>query len=638
MTTRDPQDEEERRERARAPEAAAPEVRRARARLAGGDVRGALRLAKERLEDEPGDALAWFEMSRILYEMGDRPAALDARLKALALKRASTDAAAIADMLIEDGMYGEAEALLRARLESDDSQFTTRFTLARILLVTGRYLEAADEIRRLYEHGQSAPLVRADYLEALRFALLGDLDSLSQLVTRLRSNDVADYRLRFFEELEAFVAGGDADAFADAMGRLRRATKLSPVYRSLYRAVTPDLFQGAESRSRQEFHRVLGSRLALPKISGVDLPADQQRIAQDLFSRYSAVEFREIDDPHGGFSGDRVYRVFLTRRPYVENTCLVKIGRKHRVAIEKEKMERYVSGLLHPSFHPRVEGYSYGLRSAALRLSWSAAADETPFSLRKMYLDPRFTAEEFAGAVERLMRQVLYGWHVRNTRRRPSLLFRNIAPALKDIERCVVSRFPGAGSDAAVLAAPALGTSLRNPVVAIRALLRERSAEKHSIPFGLHHGDLNARNVLLDSLDTVCLVDFYKSGPGFVLKDYARLEADLRFETLDASSGPAEELRWMDERLARSMTREEIRSIDVRASMLRRRDVAAVLRPLAAEILGVPPDELRVLYAVALIDVLSRLLRYDHLAPVVTELVLAEIADLAAGLGAGGSV
>ena len=50
----------------------APEIRRANARLYGGNARGALKIIEEYLESHPNDAPALTVKSRILYEL-DKP-------------------------------------------------------------------------------------------------------------------------------------------------------------------------------------------------------------------------------------------------------------------------------------------------------------------------------------------------------------------------------------------------------------------------------------------------------------------------------------------------------------------------------------------------------------------------------------
>lgn len=613
-----------RRRAARPAEEASPEVRRARARLAGGDARGALRLINEHLARHPDDAPALFERARILIELGERPAALESQLKALGIKKAATDAAAVAEMLVEDGLYAEAEALLVARLARDDGQFTTRFTLAKLLLFSNRFLEAGIEIKRLYQRSKKSPLVRADYLASLRFALLGDERNVRAERDRLLGNSVGAERLLFFDALLEIVSGGDPDHFAETMARLRRTMRGNPLYHSLFKMITPDRFLGVESRTRREFRRILGTRLKAPRLTGASFSEEETLVVEDLFMRSLAVRFREIDAPDAGFSGDRVLRAMVETKTWRENSCLLKLGPKYRIALEREKMETYVLGKLHPGHHPQILGYAHGLRHAGLRLSWATDDDAPPVSLRRLAADEETPIETLQAIVSDLFRNVLKGWHRKNAGLKSVLLFERIR---KDLVPKLEAIVPPPAGDAPIFL-PIIKAEFMHPAETLRRLEAARGKKKTPAFFGLHHGDLNTRNVLLDDRGGIRLIDFYKSGPGFVLLDFARLEADLRFECLNVETSYLEEIKWMNEQLARAESLAEIRAIDTRRSLTRRLDMALLIRSLAVEIFGLGERETLELHAVALLIVLTRLLGHGHLAPAVTELVLAEIDSL----------
>lgn len=614
----------ERRKKGRNPEEQAPNIRRARARLAGGDARGALKAIEEHLKNLPDDATALFEKSRILYELGDRPASLDSKLQALVLKKASTEVAAIGDMLMEDNLFMEAETILRARLDEDDSQFTTRFTLAKLLLLSGRFIEASKEIQKLYRESKRTPIVRADFLEALRYALLGDIKNLAALLTRLRANRVPEYRLAFFNTLHSFVAGGDPEIFSAEMKNLRQTARAQPLYASLYKMITPDIFLGAENKLRREFRRVLGDRLKGPRLSGLTLNPEETTIFNEIFSRYTAVTFTPIDEESSGFSGDKVFRAHVELKGFVENSCLIKSGPKYRIAIEKEKIGSFVVGKLHPNFHPQILGYSHGRTMAAMRFSWASIDDELPFSLRKLFINPSYGVEDLDQTLTKLMKTVMAGWYLRNTRRRTMRLYKHLDQYASMLEDYVGDRDD---LDDPVMILSKLGLTVPNPIQRIRKLSREREADKTTIPFGIHHGDLNSRNVLLDGAFNICLIDFYKTDLGFSLLDAARMEADLRYE-VEPPRDYLQEIRWMDSRLASAQSLLEIKALDVRRSMEKRHHAALRIRALAAEVFELDEKEMLHLYGIAMLISLIRMLKYGHLSPLTTELLLAELSDI----------
>lgn len=609
---------DERRSSERVPSEVAPEIRRAQARRLGGDHKPALRTIEQYLESNPQDAAALFEKSRILYELGDRPASLEAKLKALDLKGASTDAVAIADMLIEDNLITEAELLLRVRLDLDDDQFTTRFTLAKLLLFSGRYLEAQDEIDLLYKRSKTSPIVRADYLQAIRHALLGDRELLAQQVKRLRGNNVPDFRMNFFDALNDFISGGNPDTFAARMADLKRQVKKNYLYRNLFELVTPDIFLGSENRAREEFRSVLGDRLQAPKISGAVFSDEELGVVHELFQRCQAVDFKEIDEEYAGFSGDRVVRAHTVVKDYRENSGLLKIGPKYRIAIEKEKMETYVLNKLHPGFHPQIISYAYSRDLAGMRLSWASVDDDEPYPIRRLYTDPSVKADELERILGKIVHPVLSGWYERNTEMRDIHLYKHLGRYADRLEESLSKKTWLTESD-----------DTAGALRLIRDLIDKRGTERYRIPFGLHHGDLNSRNILLDRHNHVCLIDFYKSGPGMVLFDAARLEIDFRYESLVIGEAYLPEARWIDSNLVRSPAA-ELAGLDVRRSMEKRLRSALRLRTVMKELYDIPDDRFRDIYQVCVLIGLIRLLGYGHLTPTMERLALAEITDIGA--------
>jgi len=139
----------------------------------------------------------------------------------------ATADAVIADFLVEDGLFSEAEAVLRTRLEKEPNQSTTLFNLAKLLIFQGRILEARKLVRRLEDSRPEASaknrpaLLRADYLKALVFAVLGDLDSLSALNGRLQNAGVTPLRMAFFEVLKTRTRG---ESITGAHIRMFRST------------------------------------------------------------------------------------------------------------------------------------------------------------------------------------------------------------------------------------------------------------------------------------------------------------------------------------------------------------------------------------------------------------------------------
>lgn len=55
----------------------------------------------------------------------------------------------------------------------------------------------------------------------------------------------------------------------------------------------------------------------------------------------------------------------------------------------------------------------------------------------------------------------------------------------------------------------------------------ERADQTFDVPVATIHGDLNSRNVLIDARGVIFVIDFANTGPGHLLRDFARMESEL---------------------------------------------------------------------------------------------------------------
>jgi hypothetical protein len=264
-----------------------------------------------------------------------------------------------------------------------------------------------------------------------------------------------------------------------------------------------------------------------------------------------------------------------------------------------------------------------------MTLSWGPSADDDLYALQHLFVDPSKNAILLDKAFEKLFTVVMKGWYGRNTRFRKARLYRNLGRYTGELASILENAgLPVAGEE---LAVASLGRTIAHPVAELERLVERKSAIRTPIPWGLHHGDLNSRNVILDAQGHMCLIDFYKSEPGFVLLDAARLEVDLRYEASRIDPAYLPELRWIDEHLA-TTDNDALLELDVRRSMEKRLRVAFKLRSLMRTIFPGMKSDFLPAYRSALVISLIRLLGYGHLPAPARELALAEISDLARSL------
>lgn len=572
-----------------------PRLAEARARFDEGRPETALLLAEKVLASYPADIDALYLRFRALDKMGDRTRALAALGEYLSHRKAATAEATLAERLIEDGLSGEAEALLRARLAKGE-QFSARFTLAKLLLLEGRVLEAGEELKRLDEIGETAkksPLLRADYIRALRYAILGDLAGIEEILTRLRKGGIRAHRLRYFEILRDLLATGDLDAFAARRAEIRAEVERHPFYAPLYRDLRPEIFLPG-GRLRLEARRVLGERVPGPEIEGADLLDEEEATMLPLlFDKTRRIRLERLDlGPDEGRSGDRVLRAFPEGAHLRYTSSLLKIGPKHRILVEREKIGRFVQEVLHIRHHPSLLGATWTLRRGALRFSWGVADHEAPRSLRAIYLDE--TAEAFGRVLDSLFGEALAPWHATNAA--PQAI--DLSPLAKrtaDLLEGAAAHLPDAGE-------------IPSPIESFRRLSRILP-RRVPVLSGIRHGDLNMRNILVPPSLQPVLIDFYKTSPGPVWEDFARLEADLRYEVDPPTEAYAPEFRWMDESFLREEDLGADLHLDYRRSLEKRFLAIRRIRSWAARAGGETPP---VVYGLFLATAVARHLGYGR--------------------------
>lgn len=80
--------------------------------------------------------------------------------------------------------------------------------------------------------------------------------------------------------------------------------------------------------------------------------------------------------------------------------------------------------------------------------------------------------------------------------------------------------------------------TLRNP------LALSQSAFIYTGPFCFTHGDLHEGNILVDTHGQTWLIDFYQTGPGHPVRDFAMLESAIKYSLLQADYSPGLLYDW----------------------------------------------------------------------------------------------
>jgi len=89
----------------------------------------------------------------------------------------------------------------------------------------------------------------------------------------------------------------------------------------------------------------------------------------------------------------------------------------------------------------------------------------------------------------------------------------------------------GKSGDAMLSFPSAPGVLVPNPLHYLAEIILDRD-----YPEAVTHGDLNARNLLVDRFGKTWLIDFYHTHPSHVARDFCRLEATVLFELLESEN------------------------------------------------------------------------------------------------------
>ena len=88
----------------------------------------------------------------------------------------------------------------------------------------------------------------------------------------------------------------------------------------------------------------------------------------------------------------------------------------------------------------------------------------------------------------------------------------------------------GVTAEQETIACPELGLMLPNPLRFLKYEYPKRAAQSRLWYQAINHGDLNLRNVLVDELDNLYVIDFSETRVRNIVSDFARMETVLKFQ------------------------------------------------------------------------------------------------------------
>ena len=270
---------------------------------------------------------------------------------------------------------------------------------------------------------------------------------------------------------------------------------------------------------------MLAGRNALGDLAyGLCSEEELRELFQRLFTNVDEIIIAPLQP---GLSGARVVKVQPVGLP---NVVVVKFGEREKVEEEAKRFDNEVSGKIggasrithkmKQSSTPSIGGIEY---------TFIGTAVDKVRSFNKYYNSQK-DVEKINKTIEGLFSEVFGFWFIKKTERGFDLAdwYRNhLQISLQTLENEIFTGTLTEYRDRNLINIDNCG-NFPNPV---RYVMNEENFIFSTFSCSIH-GDLNGNNMLVDPSGYVWLIDFAKTGQGYVFHDFIKLECVIKFELL----------------------------------------------------------------------------------------------------------
>ncbi len=238
----------------------------------------------------------------------------------------------------------------------------------------------------------------------------------------------------------------------------------------------------------------------------------------------------------------------------------VKFGPHESIYREEQNYKEYV--LRHVERRADLEsGPVWSREMGALAYSFIGGKDRSVTTFLDYYLNRDTSSKQIKETLSYLFENSCRHWYagrrpsVNGKRKRLDLLYRSdlnlIEPAkvaeLKDAVEALIQQHPlgdfsFARTDDAVLIIRIAGGPVLHLPDPVSFIFDKYSSDRGETFFpipaqeAITHGDLHTGNIIVSTEGRAWLIDFYRTGWGHVLRDFAELESDVKFTSLQSDS------------------------------------------------------------------------------------------------------
>lgn len=322
-------------------------------------------------------------------------------------------------------------------------------------------------------------------------------------------------------------------------------------------------------------------------------PALQHRVAAELedllcrlFYQADSVLLRPLALGHSGTA-------VLWAQPYYVTgsgrAIIVKFGDWKKIWTEAENFKTYVQPFLGGGRSTTLLDQRRTPLLGGILYSFLGATNDQVDPFSRFY--ERASIEEIYRALDNLFLDTCRVWYDNRERLQPLDLSTDYKDLLKfdldalnhaffELRKCVQ------GKDKLHFVDLPANRSFRNPIPVVAEQRLIRSTYR-----SITHGDFNASNILIDSMEHTWLIDFQSTGWGHILRDLAQLDCEIRFTLLAATEVTLEKRLLMEEALLKVTRFSEVQQLVAEApaadpTLAKAYAAVAYLRSLAQQLVS----------------------------------------------------
>ncbi len=270
------------------------------------------------------------------------------------------------------------------------------------------------------------------------------------------------------------------------------------------------------------------------RVSPPIIEAEVEELLCKLFVRAERIEVSSLipieQMPAMAQSGAAILSVRARYEGGWATPVVVKIATRRKADIEATNYRRYIEHFIDGFRHTQLQNQAQTYLLGGLVYTLVGTPLETCVDLATFY--DQGTASEFIRALKDVFMRTCRHWYENQTDRQRCNLVELYSQSLKLSEEKMGAGLEKAGLGAwAGVANPTVEEvkrRLRNPI----EWFRQHPTLEADILFCYTHGDLHSRNILVDQNNQAWLIDFYRSGPGHLFRDFIQLESDVKFTLL----------------------------------------------------------------------------------------------------------